>query len=237
MGKPEWYGVEFDIDEDTTSTTVHESTFWEERKKNFNNSNMGQRVSNFQANMEDSDSAIVRNAYGFFWKIKEGLRISGEESQVVEVITRIDPTFSLTSFCEMCRKDFIPNILEAACQGDEEILDDWCLEKAKAMLLANKQMAVKEGLSYQRHVYSLQNVDVMDCSIDDEMDTPTIMVSASTQEMIALINKEGEVVDGSTTKPMINSTIFCFTRDMHEVDNKAAWKLLEIQSSAQKMSF
>lgn len=235
--KTEWNQADFDIDEETTDTQIHSSTFWEERVNKFKNTKVGQRFDSFSARMEDHDSALIRNAYGFGWRLKESLRMSGEASEAISYITGLDKTFTIAQFCEDLRLDIIPNILEAACQGDEEIIDDWCVESAQAVLLANKKMAAKEGLSYQRHIYSLQSVEFMDASLDEESDSPTIMVSAETQEMVALIDKQGKVIDGSTEKPMKNTNIFVFGRDMNEIDTKACWRLLEYQSSGAKMTF
>ena len=34
-------------------------------------------------------------------------------------------------------------------------VEDWCTEKAASVLMFNKLTAAKQGLSYQKHVYSL----------------------------------------------------------------------------------
>jgi len=235
--KTEWNQAEFEADEETTTAEIHASTFWEERAQKMKNTKLGQRMSNFSATMEDSDSSLVRGAYSFAWKIKESLLISAESSEAITHINSMDKNFTVAQFLEDLRLDIIPNILEASCQGDEEILDDWCVEASSAVLMANKKMAAKEGMSYQCHIYSLQNVDFLDASIDEESDSPTIMVSAETQEIRALIDKKGNIVDGSLDKPMKSNSVFVFGRDMNEVDVKACWRLLEYQSSGAKMSF
>merc|ERR1712226_399057 len=238
MRKPEWLEWHvMDADEDTTTATVHKSHFWQKRVDSFKDGRLGQKFSNFSARMEDHDSALVRGAYMFTWKIKESMKLNAEAAAVIGEIQRIDPKFDLNEFAELLQNDIIPNILESACLGDEELLEDWCSEQSAAVLIANKKMASKEGLHYLRHIYSLQNIEHMDCSIDEDTDMPTIMFSAETQEIVALTDKEGEVIDGSLDKPMKNQMILVFGRDMDEPDPKAAWRLLEIQSSATKMSY
>lgn len=51
-----------------------------------------------------------------------------EVSQVMTEITKIEPDFSAQSFLSFCRKDVIPNILEAMSQKNKEIVKDWCTE-------------------------------------------------------------------------------------------------------------
>jgi len=236
--KPEWLEWQvMDADEETTTATVHKSHFWQKRMDSFKDNRLGQKFSSFSARMEDSDSALVRGAYMFTWKIKESMKLNAETAAVISEIQRMDPKFDLNEFAELLQNDIIPNILESACIGDEELLEDWCSEQAAAVLIANKKMAAKEGLHYLRHIYSLQNIEHMDCSIDDETDMPTVMFSAETQEIVALTDKEGQVIDGSLDKPMKNQMIVVLGRDMDEPDPKAAWRLLEIQSSATKMSY
>lgn len=238
--KPDWLEGpyhNYEADSETTTAALHKDHFWHKRVDAVKDSRLGQKFSNFSATMEDSDNPLVRGAYMFTWKIKESMKINKETVTVVTEIRRVDPNFDLATFSELLQMDIIPNILEAACQGDEELLEDWCSESAAAVLIANKKLAAKEGVSYLRHIYSLQNLEFMDASIDDEADVPTLMFSGETQEIVALIDKKGQVIDGSLDKPMKNNSIFVFGRDMEEADPKAAWRLLEIQSSASKMAF
>ena len=196
--KADWldggFEQKFEADEETTTATVHASTFWAKRAAGFKESRVGQKFSNFSATMEDSESSLVRGAYMFTWKIKESLKLNPEVNSVVNEIRAVDPNFDLQLFAETLQYDFMPNILEISCLGDEEMLEDWCSETALAVLLSNKKMAAKEGMNYLRHIYSLQNIEFIDASIDDDTDMPTVMFSSETQEIVALTDKKGEVV-------------------------------------------
>lgn len=236
--RPDWLiDTEIEADTDTTTVTTHKDSVWSEKVDAFKNSNLGQKFANFQGKMEDSDSMFIRGGRMFLWKIKEGIQLNAETGHVVSVIVRIEPNFTIAHFCEFLDADILPNILEASSLGDEEIVEDWCTEKAGSVLLFNKKSAAKQGLSYQKHIYSLSNIDFLDASMDEDTDTPTIMISCQTQEIVAVIDKTGICVDGSLDKPFQNNYVWVFSRDMNEPDPRAAWRVLEVQSQAKQLSF
>lgn len=237
MRHPEWLNEVYSEDTDTTGVDVHSSSKWNKRVESFNESGLGQRMANFKAKMEDSDSSVMRGARMFMWKIKESASMNRETSLTIEEIQRMEKNWEPAQFCEVLESDFLPNILEAACQGDEDVVEDWCTEKASGVLLSNKRLAAKQGLSYQKHIYSLSNIEFMDASIDEETDFPTVMISFSTQEIHALINGDGVLVDGSLDKPFSNQHIYVFARDMAEMNPRAAWRLIECQSAGKEMTF
>jgi len=237
MRHPEWLNEVYAADDDTTGVKVHASSRWNQTADSFKESALGERLGNFQAKMSESDNSLIRMGRFMMWKAKETMSMNAETSMTIQEIQRMEKKFTVPEFMEVLNDDFLPNILEAACQGDEEIVEDWCLEKASATLLANKKTAATQGLSYQRHIYSLSNIEFMDASMDEENDAPTIMISCQTQEIVALINSEGVVIDGSLDKPFSNSHIFVFARDMEEMNPRAAWRLIECQSAAKEMTF
>ena len=173
----------------------------------------------------------------FMYKAKESLSLGKEEAEVVSEINLVDPNFTIPGFTEQLQKDFLPNVLESACRGEEEILEDWCQESVVALMLANKKLAAKEGLSYQRHIFSLQNVEALSATYDEESEMPCVMISFETQEIVALVDKEGQVVDGSLDKPVKNNHAWLWVRDMEEADPRAAWRVLEAQNSGTEMKF
>lgn len=234
---PEWINEYVEANETDTGVNLHADSRFKERMDKLKDSRVVHKFKDFQARLESSDSAIVRGGMMFVWKIKEGLSMNAETSHTVEVIQRLEPQWTQARFCETLIDDFLPNILEACCLGHEEIVEDWGTEKASNVLLANKKLAAQQGLSYQRHIYALSNVEFMDASMDEDTEMPTVMVSFETQEKVALFNGDGELVDGSTEKPMKQTTIMVFARDMEEHNPRAAWRVIEVQSEAKPMSF
>merc|ERR1712048_548475 len=103
--------------------------------------------------------------------------------------------------------------------------------------ISNKKLATKEGLSYQRHIFSLQNVESLSATYDEESEMPCVMISFETQEIVALVDKDGQVVDGSLDKPVKNNHAWLWVRDMEEADPRAAWRVLEAQNSGTEMKF
>jgi len=234
---PEWLNDHIEVNEADTGVKLHADSIFKERLDSLKDNRVMHKMADLQARMESSDSKLARGAMMFIWKMKEGLNMNAETSYTVEVIQRMEPGWTQSSFCEVLTDDFLPNILEACCLGEEEIVEDWCTEKAAGVLLANKKMAAQQGLSFQRHVYALSGVEFVDASMDEDTEMPTVMVQFSTQEKVALINKDGEVVDGSIEKPMSQSSIMVFARDMEERNPRAAWRVIEVQSEAKPMSF
>jgi len=236
--RPEWLdSIPIEADDSTTGVTAHKDSVWNEKVASFKESRFGQRIADLQGRMEDSDSMFVRGGKMFLWKMKETLTLNAETSHVIGVIQQVEPKWTVAEFCELLEADFLPNVLEASSLGDEEIVEDWCTEKAASVLMFNKLTAAKQGLSYQKHVYSLSGVEFLDASMDEDTDTPTIMITCNTQEIVAIVDASGKVVDGSTEKPFQNTYVWVFGRDMNELDHRAAWRVLEVQSQAKQLSF
>jgi len=236
--RPDWFDkIPIEADDATTHVGLHKDSVWNEKVEAFKTSRFGQRIADLQGRMEESDSMFVRGGKMFLWKMKETMTLNAETSHVIGVIQRVEPKWTVAEFCELLEADFLPNVLEATSLGDEDIVDDWCTEKASSVLLFNKKAAAKEGLSYQKHVYSLSGVEFLDASMDEDTDTPTIMITCSTQEIVAIIDAHGKVVDGSLDKPFQNTYVWVFGRDMNELDYRAAWRVLEVQSQAKQLSF
>merc|ERR1712048_661497 len=235
--KQEWDLKEFEANTEAVDLEMHKDSTFYRAASAMKNTRLGQRFSNLQERMEDSDSKLARGAFMFMYKMKEGMSLGKEEAEVVSEINLVDPNFTIAGFTEQLQKDFLPNVLESACRGEEETLEDWCQESVVALMLANKKLAAKEGLSYQRHIFSLQNVESLSATYDEESEMPCVMISFETQEIVALVDKDGQVVDGSLDKPVKNNHAWLWVRDMEEADPRAAWRVLEAQNSGTEMKF
>merc|ERR1712048_1376487 len=113
--KPDWDLKEFEANTEAVDLEMHKDSTFYRAASAMKNTRLGQRFSNLQERMEDSDSKLARGAFMFMYKMKEGMSLGKEEAEVVSEINLVDPNFTIAGFTEQLQKDFLPNVLESAC--------------------------------------------------------------------------------------------------------------------------
>ena len=66
---------------------------------------------------------------------------------------------------------------------------------------------------------------------------PVLVITFRSQQIMALRNKSGEVVEGDPDKVLQVDYVWVLCRDQSELDPKACWRLLEMAANSQEKFF
>jgi len=136
-----------------------------------------------------------------------GLFQRTELSDTLTEIMTLDPTFDKEKFLIICERDIIPNILEAMCRGELEVmyefynlinfqsilqevflqvLEDWCYEAAFAAMSYPVKTAKERGLKIESKILDISQVDLAMGKILEQ--GPVLVITFTAQQVnISLI--------------------------------------------------
>lgn len=239
MRKIEYEGVqerEIVADETTTNMVMHKDSVWNQQWESFKNSKVGEKISNMRMAYDESDNLFVRGSRFIIDRVTSaaGSLAGGTEiSKIMTEVAKIEPNFSAVDFIKFCQYDVIPNVLEGIAQGKYEIVKDWCSEAPYTQMMFPVEQAEKLQCSYDLKIVDVDHVDIAGATKVDQ--GPVLVISFQTQQMMAVKNKRGEVVDGSDDKIMKVYYVWALCRDVEEMDPLAGWKIIDQSMSATPM--
>ncbi|XP_041374299.1 mitochondrial import inner membrane translocase subunit TIM44-like [Gigantopelta aegis] len=224
---------QYEANEDDTGVVLHKDSKWYQSWQNFKDNNeYVHRMFDLKAKYDESDNLMIRATRAFTDKIGYvfgGMFTKTEMSEVLTEICKCDPNFDKEHFIRMCEREIIPNILEAMIRGDLDVLKDWCHEAAFNILAQPiKQMKAASYKSVSQ-VIDVNNVDVVAGKIMEQ--GPVLVISFSAQQIMALKDVKGNVVEGNPDKIMKIIYVWALCRDQEELNPRAAWKLMDISAS------
>ncbi|XP_039256978.1 mitochondrial import inner membrane translocase subunit TIM44-like [Styela clava] len=227
---------EIEANEDATGVVMHKDSVWNQQWENFKNSKVGERISDLRMKYDESDNPMIRASRFITEKIGDvagGVFGKTDVSEVMTEIAKMEPNFSAQSFLRFCRKELIPNILEAICQNEKEIVKDWCTEAPYTQLIFPITQAEQHGLRYHSRVIDLDHIDIAAATKVDQ--GPVLVISFQTQQIIYVQNSRGEVVEGDAEQVMRVYHVWALCRDLEEMNPRAAWRLIDQSMSATPM--
>ncbi|XP_073450924.1 mitochondrial import inner membrane translocase subunit TIM44 isoform X3 [Aquarana catesbeiana] len=193
----------FEANKEALGVVLHKDSKWHQQWKDF------------------KDNNAVFNS-GMFSKT--------EMSEVLTEILKVDPNFDKDKFLKLCEKDIIPNILEAMIRGDLDVLKDWCYEATFCQLAHPIQQAKSMGLQVHSRILDIDNIDLAMGKMMEQ--GPVLIITFQAQTVMVLKNQLGVVVEGDQDKVLRNVYVWALCRDQDELNPYAAWRLLDMSSSA-----
>ncbi|VDO71075.1 unnamed protein product [Schistosoma mattheei] len=155
-----------------------------------------------------------------------GLKSTNDLQQVLDEITKMDPSFDLESFIRYCRFIVIPNVLEAIVRGDLRILQDWCHE-APYNVLATPLNQIKElGYISESRILDVHNVDVQMGKMMEQ--GPVLIITFQAQQINCIRDKNRNLHEGDPNKVLRVTNVWALCRDQSEMNPLAAWRVLDI---------
>ncbi|KAH8871817.1 Mitochondrial import inner membrane translocase subunit TIM44 [Schistosoma japonicum] len=113
-------------DSESSGVVVHKDSKWFTAWQDFKENNpYVQRFFDLKANYEESDHLIVRSLRFVTDKVSSlfgGFKSTNELQEVLDEVTKMDPSFNLESFIRYCRFVVIPNVLEVLAINDNDTL-------------------------------------------------------------------------------------------------------------------
>uniref|UniRef100_T1IUB9 PX domain-containing protein n=1 Tax=Strigamia maritima TaxID=126957 RepID=T1IUB9_STRMM len=248
--------------EDEYQMDLHKDSKWHQSWQNFKENNpYVNKFFDWKTKFDESDNALVRASRTVTDKVSDivgGMFQKTELSEVMTEICRIDPSFDKEKFLKECEFEIIPNILEALIRGDLEILRDWLHEAVnyfKIMIVnimfyvafasfhpdISRNMPynvlstpIKQaqalGFKFDSKILDVANVDLAMGKMMDQ--GPVLIISFQTQQIMAVKDGKGIVVEGDPAKILRMHYVWVLCRDQTELDPKAAWKLMDLSANS-----
>uniref|UniRef100_A0A1I7X7V1 Tim44 domain-containing protein n=1 Tax=Heterorhabditis bacteriophora TaxID=37862 RepID=A0A1I7X7V1_HETBA len=211
-----------------TNIALHKESRWYAGWKKFSEENTYyNKVLDWKIRYDESDNVAVRLMRGITERIGSVFSGQNEVSEVLTEIAKIDSSFDKTEWLRFCEKEVIPNVLEAFIQGDLDVLQDWCHERAFVALSS----VIKE---YQKIKFSTSDSRIIDISkvemVSGKMmeQGPVLIITFQVFMTNVVKNSEGKVVQGDSNTPVRVHHVWVMCRDMEEYNPAIAWKLLEV---------
>lgn len=223
-----------EINEDATGVVLHKDSRWYKQWKEFSENNqVFTKIVDLKMKFDESDNVLVRASRAVTDRVSQllgGMFSPTEMSEVLTEILKIDPSFTKESFLKMCEQEIIPNILEAMIRGDMEILKDWCYEAPYSQLSTPIKQAKAMGLQFDSKIL---DVDSIELSMGKMMEQgPVLVITFVAQQIMAVRNMKGEVVEGDPEKVMRVTYVWVLCRDQETLDPRAAWRLLDLSANS-----
>lgn len=224
----------FEPNEESMGVVLHKDSKWHQQWKDFKDNNVVfNRFFEMKMKYDESDNALIRASRTLTDKISDivgGMFSKTEMSEVLTEIVKVDPSFDKDAFLKMCEKDIIPNILEAIVRGDLDVLKDWCYEATYSQLAHPIQQAKAMGLRFHSKILDVDNIDLAMGKMMEQ--GPVLIITFQAQLVMVLKNQKGEIVEGDQDKVVRMLYVWALCRDQDELNPYAAWRLLDISSSA-----
>eukprot|EP00057_Strongylocentrotus_purpuratus_P015772 XP_011670246.1 PREDICTED: mitochondrial import inner membrane translocase subunit TIM44 [Strongylocentrotus purpuratus] len=222
----------FEANEDATGVVLHKDSKWYQQWKNFSENNqVFNKMFDLKMRYDESDNIMVRASKAVTDRVSQllgGVFSPTELSGVLTEIIKIDPTFTKEGFLKMCELEIIPNILEAMIRGDLEIIKDWCYEAPYNQLATPIKQATQMGYKFDSKVL---DVDMVELSMGKMMDQgPVLVITFVAQQIMAVRNAKGVVVEGDLEKVMRVTYVWVLCRDQEVLDPTSAWRLLDMSA-------
>ncbi|KAG1668057.1 Mitochondrial import inner membrane translocase subunit TIM44 [Nymphon striatum] len=225
--------------ESATDVELHKDSKWFQNWEKFKDNNVYvNKLFDWKIRYDESDNPVVRASRLFTDKVTElfgGVFQKTELSEVLTEITKIDPSFDRYKFVKHVESVIIPNVLEAMIRGDLEILRDWCHEAAYNALAVPIKQAKTLGYKYDSKILDVSHVDLEMGKMMEQ--GPVLIVTFQSQQIMAIRNASGGIVEGDAEKVMRIHYVWALCRDQSVFDPYAAWKLIDLSYSGTEQWF
>ncbi|KAJ3594971.1 hypothetical protein NHX12_004276 [Muraenolepis orangiensis] len=224
----------FEANEEAMGVVLHKDSKWYQQWKDFKDNNLVvNRFFEMKMKYDESDNMMVRASRAVTDRVTDlmgGLFSKTEMSQVLTEILKADPNFDKDTFLKQCKKDIIPNILEALVRGELDVLKDWCYEATYSQLAHPIQQARTLGLLFQSKILDIDNIDLAMGKIMDQ--GPVLIITFQAQVVMVIRGPKGDLVEGDPEKVMRMMHVWALCRDQEELNPNAAWRLLDMSASS-----
>ncbi|KAI3380712.1 hypothetical protein SNEBB_010296 [Seison nebaliae] len=231
--KKEMNPEDIEADTETQNVTLHKDSKWSNSWENFKDNNVYvNKLFDLKTRYDESDNALIRVSRYLTDRIQlasSGLISSTELSKVVTHICTVDPNFSLEIFQKSLQQDFIPNILEAFRQTNEEVLRDWCTDAPYAAFTHRLKEFKEQQLLMDIKILDIDDLQILGGKLTDQ--GPIILFNFVSQEIHCIRSKDGKLKDGDPEKVLRVNQTWAMCRDMDVFDPNAAWRVIELHQS------
>ncbi|KAG0642912.1 hypothetical protein HOY80DRAFT_1007744 [Tuber brumale] len=218
-----------------TNVTLHKDAAWKESWRTFRDSNkLMQSLFTMRKSYEESDNPVISATRSIADRFA-GFFAENETALVIRKFREMDPNFQVEPFLRELREYILPEVLDAYCKGDTDVLKAWLSAAQYNVYAALNQQYTTNGLKLDGKVLDIRNVDILSARILEPGEIPVFIITCRTQEVHVYRDlKTDELKAGMEDKVQQVTYAIGITRLPDEVANPETngWRLIELQKSA-----
>jgi len=172
--------------------------------------------------LETSQNPLVYKMYSVY----DSVFGETEMGEAIREFRKMDPEFTIEEFVDEVQQDIAPTVIKAFLRGDSNTIDQYCAEGAGAAVKAAIKERKTAGRRMDENILSIGEIHVAAAKVVEKMG-PMIVVQFMVQQINALYDLKGNVVEGSDDEIVGVFYIFALTREYDEAQAEFVWKLKE----------
>lgn len=166
---------------------------------------------------ETSQNPLVYRAHSLW----SSMFAENEIGETVRELRKRNPDFTLESFMKSMEEETIPTVLGAFLRGDVKTLQTRCGEGSLNALKGAIDERKKAGRVMDTNILAIQNSTIAAAKVVDKMG-PLVVVQFMAQQIDALYDLEGKVVEGDDNRVAAVFYAFAMTYEAPEAKPDAA---------------
>eukprot|EP00944_MAST-04C_sp_MAST-4C-sp1_P004105 g4105.t1 len=152
----------------------------------------------------------------------DGLTGETEQGQAIKELRRLDPAWDLAEWIEEVQDEIAPNLLRGYLEGDDEIVDYYCVDAASAIIKATVKDNRENGKIPDPTILDLRGVELMAARVLQRA-PPILVVKFNAQHLDCIRNKKGEVIHGSEDQVKNTFYMLAMQRNWDEEAEELRW--------------
>ena len=158
----------------------------------------------------------------------DGLTGETEQGQAMKELRRLDPSWDLLEWLEEVQDEIAPALLKGYLEGDNEIIDYYCVDQAAAVIKATNKDNKLAGKIPDNNILDLRGVELLAARVLQRA-PPILVVKFNAQQLDCVRNNKGEIVEGSDDQVSNNFYYAAMQRNWDEEAEELRWNVLEFQ--------
>jgi chemotaxis protein histidine kinase CheA len=158
----------------------------------------------------------------------DGLTGETEQGQAIKELRRLDPAWDLLEWLEEVQDEIAPALLKGYLEGDNEIIDYYCVDQASALIKATVKDNKLAGKIPDPAILDLRGVELLASRVLQRA-PPILVVKFNAQQLDCIRNNKGEVIEGSDDQVTNNFYYAAMQRNWDEEAEELRWHVLEFQ--------
>lgn len=172
--------------------------------------------------IESSQHPLVYRVMGVW----DSMFAETEMGEAIREFRKIDPNFTMEGFVQEMEEEIIPVVLGAYLRADVQTLSKHLGEGAFSAVKAAIDERKQAGRRMDPNILNIQHTQVAAAKVVEKMG-PMVVIQFMAQQVDALYDKAGNVVEGRDDRVAAVFYAFAITRESTEANNKLHWSIKE----------
>ena len=213
---------------DILGASEYASRQFEETEAGKKTRNVRNRVTNLREDAQEVWETSQNPWVYRFASAYDGMTAETEQGQAIKELRRMDPGWDLIEWFEEVNDEIAPALLRGYLEGDEDVIEAYCVEQAAAVIKASVKDNKLSGKIPDPTVLDVRGVELLAARVLQKA-PPILVVKFQTQQIACVRNKQGEVIEGAEDKIEACFYYMAMQRNWDEVDEELKWEVLEFQ--------